>query len=99
MTARRRLRVRLRGHEWSVVYRDEMPEAERNYWGVAHEGKIAKRIRIDASLHGKDRLDTEIHEALHAEYPDLDEEAIARGATDIARLLWRIGYRLPEPGA
>jgi hypothetical protein len=38
-------------------------------------------------------LDTCIHEGLHACLWDLDEEAVHETATDIARLLWRLGYR------
>ena len=39
-------------------------------------------------------LDTLIHESLHACHWDMDEEAVEETATDIARLLWRLGYRL-----
>ena len=38
-------------------------------------------------------LDTSIHEALHACLWDLDEEAVEETAEDIARFLWRLGYR------
>jgi hypothetical protein len=38
-------------------------------------------------------MDTTIHEAIHAIRPELDEEAVASTATDIAHLLWRLGYR------
>lgn len=41
----------------------------------------------------RDRLDTVIHEALHACFPDMREEAITQSARDIARLLDRLGYR------
>lgn len=34
-----------------------------------------------------------IHEALHASYWDLDEEAINEAGRDIARMLYRLGYR------
>ena len=44
----RTIRTRFRGHDWTVVYRDEMPEAEKDFLGVTHEGRIAKRIRIFA---------------------------------------------------
>jgi len=38
-------------------------------------------------------LDTAIHEGLHACMWDLDEEAVADSARDLARFLWRLGYR------
>lgn len=38
-------------------------------------------------------LDTTIHESLHACLWRLSEEDVTQTATDIARLLWRMGYR------
>jgi hypothetical protein len=38
-------------------------------------------------------LDTTIHEALHATFEKLSEKSVEEGATDIARFLWRLGYR------
>lgn len=53
-----------------------------------------KKILIDDRLAGKKRLDTEIHEFLHAAFPDLSEEAVTETATDLARILWSLGYRV-----
>ena len=53
-----------------------------------------KELRFDKELSGIDKLDTYIHEAIHAAFPDLTEEAVEIGSTDIAKFLWRIGYRL-----
>lgn len=41
----------------------------------------------------KDRLDTLIHETLHASKPSLSEAEVVRLAGDIAKVLWRAGYR------
>jgi len=41
-------------------------------------------------------LVTELHEAMHAAYPDLCERAVDTGSTDIAKFLWRLGYRKSE---
>jgi len=38
-------------------------------------------------------LDVIIHEMLHSCYPWMDEQYVEAGATDIARLLWRLGWR------
>ncbi len=54
------------------------------------------KILIDDRLVGKKKLDTEIHEFLHAAYPDLNEEAVCETATDLAKILWMLGYRLNE---
>jgi hypothetical protein len=39
-------------------------------------------------------LETVIHESLHACHYSKSEEHVTRSARDIARLLWRLGYRL-----
>lgn len=54
-------------------------------------------MRIKGSLEGALRLDTEIHEALHACLWDLDEEAILEIAGDIAAFLYSSGYRIRNP--
>jgi hypothetical protein len=52
-----------------------------------------KEIRICHTLKGEKELDVTIHELLHACFWDMDETAINDSATDIARVLWRMGYR------
>jgi len=61
----------------------------RQYYGYV-EGNC---IHIKRGLRGVNRLDTIIHECLHKAYPDMSEDAVNEGATDFARLLWRLGYR------
>ena len=39
------------------------------------------------------KLDTIIHEALHAEFPKMSEEEVMAAGINISRLLWRLGYR------
>lgn len=58
----------------------------------------AKEIIIDPSQGEFELLDTLVHEALHAVMWDAAEEAVEESATDIARLLWRMGYRRPTGG-
>jgi hypothetical protein len=36
-----------------------------------------------------------IHELLHAAHWDLDELAVEETAEDLARVLWKLGYRSP----
>jgi len=38
-------------------------------------------------------LDVTVHEAIHAAFPFIEEHYVEKGATDIARLLWRLGWR------
>lgn len=47
----------------------------------------------DGLLKDKYSLDTAVHESLHACFPSMRENTVERCATDIARFLWRLGYR------
>jgi hypothetical protein len=38
-------------------------------------------------------LQTIIHESLHAEFPKMGEAPVTAAGSNIARLLWRLGYR------
>ena len=59
-----------------------------------------KGIRVLATLKGEKELDTIIHEALHAAaWTVLDEGFVDQTAEDLARLLWRLGYRKVHPEA
>ena len=51
-------------------------------------------IVVGRDLNKKVGLETVIHEALHACSWSTSEEKVTMTARDIARFLWRIGYRL-----
>jgi len=60
-------------------------------------GTPNKEIRINLKLDGELLLDTVVHELLHAASPELASEDWVNGtASDIARVLWRLGYRKAE---
>lgn len=52
-----------------------------------------KEIRIQQPLDEKNQLETVIHEALHASDWHRSEEWVEEVARDLARILWRLGYR------
>lgn len=52
-----------------------------------------RKILVSKKLTGVDRLDTIIHELLHAHHPQLSEESVTETATGIAEVLWELGYR------
>jgi|TARA_Y100001963_G_C6680486_1_gene399614 hypothetical protein len=56
-----------------------------------------KAIWIATQQKPIDVLDTLIHELLHASFPDLCEEAVLETATDIAKILYRLGVTLEIP--
>ena len=55
-----------------------------------------KQILIANRLRGKRQLDVLIHEMLHACNWQIDESYISQMASDIAQVLWRLGYRRDE---
>jgi len=57
---------------------------------------LERKILIDSRLKNRSRLETEIHEALHASFPQMSEETITQAGADIARILWALGYRIKE---
>lgn len=54
------------------------------------------RIVIEERLRGQRRLEVEIHEAIHALFPQVSEEVVTGAAVDLRRILWSLGYRLRE---
>lgn len=58
--------------------------------------KPSKEIRVDSRLTGEERLEVVIHEVIHAALWHLDEEYVEATARDLARILWRLGYKLPD---
>lgn len=57
-----------------------------------------KRIFLREQLPMKKELDTTIHECLHAADWSKDEEWVEDAAHDIARILWRLGWRRTTNG-
>lgn len=53
-------------------------------------------IYLDSRLTGFELFDTAIHEIIHCQQPDLSEESVTAFATEMADLLWKIGYRLVD---
>ena len=77
-----------RGQRWKIV------EAVPDQGGECQAPFIKNReMCIPAMGHKLVDLDTIIHESLHACIWDLDEEAVHESAKDIARILWRLGWR------
>jgi len=54
-----------------------------------------RKILIHRGLSGKKRLQIEIHEGLHAALgPTISEESVTQAASDLAKILHSLGYRL-----
>lgn len=78
---------KLRGKRWKVI---ECPR-DAEWHGMTVFGE--KTIYIAENLADKIRLETLIHEALHACIPDLGEDAVSESAEGIAKLLWDDSWR------
>ena len=84
------------GIMWRVKF-VKSSEISRTAWGTCdHPPGRRPTICIRASMTPAQRIDTIIHETLHAALPLLDEAAVRSTATDIARVLLKSGYRYAE---
>ena len=53
----------------------------------------AKVVVVPPSRETEDRLSTLVHETLHASDPAMTEAEVERIAGDVAKVLWKAGYR------
>lgn len=92
------MRLNLLGKSWQYVeHRFANYHAKDGTQGQCDSPtKVGKTIRVDPRLEGVERLEVDIHELWHACHWEHDEEHVERVARDIARALYRIGYRLEK---
>ena len=81
------MRHKIRGKIWTLEYVRRLPEGARGSCDAPT--RPDKKIKIKQSLRGLIKLDTIIHEGLHAGLWDLDEEAVTELASDLARMIWK----------
>jgi len=88
------LRVTILGRRWNLRFAHlKPPELGK----CDSPNKKGKEIVIDSRLSGELELDTIIHECRHAASWPISEEFIEEEASDLARILWRLGYRRTSP--
>jgi hypothetical protein len=56
-----------------------------------------RTIKVSKSLTGLEELDANIHEMVHATGQFLDEEFVDESSTEMARALFKLGYRKLAP--
>ena len=59
----------------------------------APEASVKHRILIDKRLTGRKRLRIELHEFLHAAFPDMAEDVIDARSSELCRILCALGYK------
>ena len=79
--------IRLNGEPWMLLY----TKHKKGVWGQCHHDQ--QMIEISRRAKGRLELDTLIHEMIHATNPWLTEEVVNETATNIAAVLWKLGYR------
>lgn len=81
------MRHKIRGKIWQLDYVRRLPQGARGSCDAPT--RAGKKIKIKQSIKGLLKLDTLIHEGLHAGLWDLDEEAVNELASDLARMIWK----------
>lgn len=84
------MRFRLLKQTWKFLFVKEVPE-HPDCLGFCDPN--INTLYVLNSLKGRLRLDTCIHEMLHAALPDKSEGWVNGIATDMAKVLWEAGYR------
>jgi hypothetical protein len=74
--------VRLKGDADGYAYTPEPGDNGRGH-----------KILIDRRLTGRKRLRVELHEFLHAAFPDLAEDVIDKRSRELTTILTSLGYK------
>jgi len=74
-------------------YKISLDERLDGYADAPEFSNGKREVWINPDLFDERRLDVIIHESLHACWPEAGENVVDRTARDIARFLWRLGYR------
>lgn len=85
------MRFRLWTSIWRVLFVREIPGDKNRSVGECDPN--TNTLRILSSTRGHLRLDTLLHEMLHAVCPEKDELWVNSVATDMTEVLWQHGYR------
>ena len=85
------MRIKINNEQWRVVEieRDEtLMRGDTGYCNIK-----GKRIEIREHLRPRMRLNTLVHEAIHAYMPHLNHKRVYELGDLIEQLLWKDGYR------
>ena len=85
------MQFRLWTEIWEIVFVRSIPHKTHDVLGWFDREK--KEIKVLRTLKGPQRLDTLIHEMLHAVLPEKEELWINSVATDMTNVLLESGYR------
>jgi hypothetical protein len=81
----------IRNRRYKLRFTDELP---RSVDGECDPPNVPnKEIRIKSKLRDERLLAVLLHEMLHGGLWDIEEVAVDNLSSDMARILWRLGYR------
>ena len=82
-------RIKINGKYWTLV-----SASIPGYDGLAENNPktYRKHIWINSSTKEMDLLDTIIHEVVHCAVPRWSEDAVLEFASDLAKILWDLGF-------
>lgn len=83
------MRIRVLNRFWNLRFAPNLA----NRGDCDPPDQAGKEIRISSTLSGEERLEVLVHELVHAAGWHIDETFAERFAGDVARVLWRLGYR------
>lgn len=84
------MRVKVCGKTWNLFFRP-CNDKERGWCKIE-----SREMVVDDRCRPKTMLRVLLHELLHASDWTKDEEWVDEVSTDIANILWRLGYRKVE---
>jgi hypothetical protein len=84
------MRIKIGGKYWNLVFTELDEETGGECDSPDTNGK---EIRIATDIKNQDELEIIIHELLHAADWSKDEEWVEVIADDIARTLWKLGWK------
>ena len=86
---RNAMRLTILGKHWNLRFARNL----KNRGDCDPPAAPGKEIRVESSLRDEERLEVVLHELVHAAAWHIDEEFVGQFAEDVARALWRLGYR------
>lgn len=84
----------------NAIFRDEVWEIEHRKTVTIDGTEVngshdwsCRTIQIASDQHPKNLYEAELHEALHALFPDVTEECITQCGKELCNYLWNLNYR------
>lgn len=88
------MRIKIMGRMWDLLFQRTDEMRSRKLLGLCDPPETkGRKIWVSPSLKGEERLEVIIHELTHAAGWHIDEPFVEQFGIDLARTLWRLGYR------